>query len=288
MWNLNLLRITALLLLCGCLADAEKYLYVGGQNNNCNNTIVYDVYKDWEYYIVWNGENFQSPCNFVFQITNMSIPYDDEQQYSVCVHRNHFEKRDSSTWFTCKMYSPPYGTSEISEGYECFKQTDKKNKGNEEKESVCADINEVMNVSFTTIYGLTSNTPSSFQKSEIKLKVYAKWNMPLPIILAIVFGSIGFCALVTIVIIVICVVVVNKHHKSRREAQLQRMAQYNQGTAVQYQPNQTNQPVYLQSQSNYATPYGQGQAGFQYGFQGQYGVQNSAFQNDDKDLQKKF
>lgn len=87
------------------------------------------------------------------------------------------------------------------------------------------------------------------------------------------FGSLGFCAIVTIVIIAVCVTVVNKHHRSRQQAQRLRMAQYNPGTAVQYQPNQ---PLQLQAQNNYATDYGQGQSAFQ------YGVQNSAFQNGDQ------
>lgn len=93
----------------------EKVLRVGSGMSNCNSTIIYDVYKDWDYHLIWAGDNFQSPCNFVFRITNTSIPYDDEQRYSICVEREMFDKHDSSTWLTCKMYSPPFGSSEVTE-----------------------------------------------------------------------------------------------------------------------------------------------------------------------------
>lgn len=240
----QLLSFVVSLMICSCLATDgdDQTLYVGGTASNCSRSTIYEVYKDWSYYIVWNGKNFHSPCDLVFQITNTSIPFKTEQRYEICVEKDTYDLEDTKTWLSCKMYRPPFGSSDMDEKQGC--SPNKKKGGN-----ICADINEFMNITFTTLYDINATTPDEFNRSQIKLRVYAKYILPLPALLAIIFGCFAFGAIVSIVTLIACIKLVMRRHRRRVEAN---MNAYKYMTAQQYQAV----PQHIPTSTNYTTQYG--------------------------------
>ncbi|KAJ8302069.1 hypothetical protein KUTeg_021056 [Tegillarca granosa] len=201
-----------------CTADDDDDVTLTVDGSACNGTKNLD---DAKYVLHWNGENFSPSCSFKFKPS--------DENHKVCLKVKHMDINDCQVSVKFYFYkSAPGSPSEI---FTC---------SNTDDETHCGELNENANITFTSIYSLGSITPYSFQSSEVEIRIYDEYTMPVYLVLIIVFVVLAIVGIITAVIIVI-IVKMNKRNKIQGKV-------INNGRSIMtgynpYQRQQQGQPL---------------------------------------------